>query len=73
MDILTAIVLIAILLVLVAPIVEIALKRPETFLELTGGARAFAEAPLPKSTSMEAAADDRKVEDLHPDHERLAA
>ncbi len=84
MDTLTAIVFIAVILVLVAPIVEIAVKRPEIFLELNAGTRAFAEAPLPKGAFMEAAAEDRedgktptngrpKVEVTHSGHELLAA
>ncbi|MEZ5831815.1 MAG: hypothetical protein R3D05_11600 [Dongiaceae bacterium] len=46
MDLLTAIVCFAVLLLSAAFILEIALKRPETFLEMSNGTRAFAEAPV---------------------------
>jgi hypothetical protein len=60
-DTLTTIVFVAIVLVLVAPIVEIAVKRPEIFLELNAGSREFAEAPLRKGEPVEAVAEDREV------------
>jgi hypothetical protein len=45
-DTLTVAVLVVTLLVLVAPIIEIAVKRPGIFLEMITDVRAFAEAPL---------------------------
>jgi hypothetical protein len=71
-DTLTAIILIIILLVLVAPIIEIAVKRPKTFLEMTADARAFAEAPLRESAAMRSSPDVRKAEDAPADDDRLA-
>ena len=47
-DPLSAIVVAIILLVLVAPIIEIAVKRPRIFREITEDTRAFAEAPVPE-------------------------
>ena len=72
MDTLTAIILGVILLVLVAPIIEIAMKRPKTFLEMTADARAFAEAPLNESAVMRPSPDVREVEDAPADDDRLA-
>jgi hypothetical protein len=45
---LTVIVVAIILLVLVAPIIEIAVKQPSIFREITEDTRAFAEAPVPE-------------------------
>jgi hypothetical protein len=56
-DTLTVAVLVVTLLVLVAPIIEIAVKRPRIFLEMTTDARAFAEAPLHESAAMLSSAD----------------
>ena len=80
-DTLTILAGVAILLILVAPIIEIALKRPGIFLELNAGTRAFAEATLPESGTMEAVAEDRTIPAnssktgprRHPEGERLAA
>lgn len=80
MDTLTAIVGAAILLILVAPIIEIAVRRPGIFFELNAGARAFAEAPLRDAGRTDRAAEDRtipangsKIETTHSEGERLAA
>lgn len=72
MDALTAIILVVILLVLVAPIIEIAVKRPKTFLEMTVDARAFAEAPLRESAAMRSSPDVLEVGDAPTDDDRLA-
>jgi hypothetical protein len=71
-DTLTVAILVVTLLALVAPIVEIAVKRPRTFLEMTTDARAFAEAPLHESAAMRSPADVREVEDAPVDDDRLA-
>jgi hypothetical protein len=71
-DTLTAIVLVAMLLVLVAPAIEIAVKRPRTFLEMTEDARAFAEAPRREDRAARSSADGRKVEVALTDTDRLA-
>jgi hypothetical protein len=57
--------------------IEIAVKRPKTFLEMTADARAFAEAPLHESATMRSFADVREVadvpvEDVLVDDDRLA-
>ncbi|MGH6929142.1 MAG: hypothetical protein ACREEV_12575 [Dongiaceae bacterium] len=72
MDTLTAIVLVVILLVLVAPVVEIAVKRPKTFLEMTEDARAFAEAPLREDLAVRSSVGGREVEAAPTDRDRLA-
>jgi hypothetical protein len=80
-DTLTILAGVAILLILAAPIIEIALKRPEIFLELNAGTRAFAEARLPHSGTMGAVAEDHTIPangskigpTRHPEDERLAA
>lgn len=72
MDTLTAIILFVTLLVLVAPIIEIAMKRPKIFLEITEDARAFAEAPPHECTAVRSSADIREVEDAPADDDRLA-
>lgn len=72
MDILTATVLVVILLVLATPAIEIAAKRPKTFLEMAADARAFAEAPLDESVAMQSSADVPKVEDVPADDDLLA-
>jgi hypothetical protein len=69
---LTAIILIIILLVLVAPIIEIAMKRPKTFLEMTEDTRTFAEAPLRESAAVRTSPDVRKTEDAPAEDDRLA-
>jgi hypothetical protein len=68
-------VFVTILLVLVAPVVEIAVKRPTIFLELARhrDLRAFAEAPLARETSRTAVANDPGVASPRSDRERLAA
>lgn len=78
-DILTAIVGIAMLVILVAPIIEIAVKQPKIFFELEG-TRAFAEAPLRDARVTEGAAGDRtipangsKIGSAHSANQRLAA
>ncbi|MGH6927993.1 MAG: hypothetical protein ACREEV_06720 [Dongiaceae bacterium] len=70
MDTLTAIVLVVMFLVLVAPIVEIAVKRPKILLEMTHDTRAFAEAPLRESAAVRSSAALRDV--ALPDDNRLA-
>jgi hypothetical protein len=80
-DTLTILAGVAILVILVTPIIEIALKRPEIFLELNAGTRAFAEAPLRDSGTMETVAEDRTIPangsktgtTRHTEGERLAA
>ena len=52
MDTLTVASLVVMLLVLVAPIIEISVKRPRILLEMATDARAFAEAPLHESAAM---------------------
>jgi hypothetical protein len=66
---------VTILLVLVAPVVEIAVKRPGIFLELARyrDLRAFAEAPLAKGASRREVANDAGVASPPSDKERLAA
>jgi hypothetical protein len=71
-DTLTATVLVVMLLVLVAPIVEIAVKRPKIFLEMIEDSRAFAEAPLREEAAMRSSADVREVDDVSTDDDRLA-
>jgi hypothetical protein len=68
----TAIILVVTLLVLVAPIIEIAVKRPKVFVEMTEDARAFAEAPLRESEAARSSADLREVEDAPATDDRLA-
>ena len=72
MDTLTAIILVVTLLVLVAPIIEIAVKRPKIFLEMTEDARAFAEAPLREGEAEQWSADRREVGDALAPDDRLA-
>jgi hypothetical protein len=72
-DFLTAIVFLATVLVLAARAVEIAVRRPEAFLELTAGARAFAEAALRESATMRSRVADRKIEVPPSEYRRLAA
>jgi hypothetical protein len=67
-DTLTAAILVVTLLVLVAPIIEIAVKRPKTFLEMIAGMRAFAEAPLDETAVMRPSADVREAADAPVDH-----
>jgi hypothetical protein len=59
-------------LVLVAPVIEIAVKRPKTFLEITADARAFAEAPFHESVAMRPSADVPKTEGAPANEDRLA-
>jgi hypothetical protein len=83
MDIPSTIIFIAVILVLVAPIVEIAVKRPKIFLEMNAGTRAFAEAPLREVTLVETAEDREDAKIIpnngsqitvtHSGQERLAA
>jgi hypothetical protein len=70
-----ALIFVTILVVLVAPVVEIAVKRPGIFLELARyrDLRAFAEAPLAKAASPRAVANDPGVASLRSAKERLAA
>lgn len=78
MDLLTISVFAAFILIVVAHVVEIAIKRPKTFLEMTAGARAFAEQALEDATS---AAPEPATRSDSPrastatdhDHSRLAA
>ena len=72
MDTLTVAILVIMLLVLVAPIIEIAVKRPKTFLEMTADMRAFADAPLHESAAMRWFSGAREVEDVPVDDDRLA-
>lgn len=72
MDTLTAIILVVILLVLVAPVIEIAVKRPKTFLEMTADARAFAEAPLSECAAMLSSADVRGGDGAPANSDHLA-
>jgi hypothetical protein len=79
-DTLTVLAGVAILLILVAPIIEIAMKRPAIFLELNAGTRAFAEAPLHGRTTGAVAenpiipANGAKIGTTHqPEGDRLAA
>ncbi len=69
------IIFVTILLLLLAPVVEIAVRRPGIFLELARDRdlRAFAEAPLGKGASPRAVANDRGVATPRSDKERLAA
>ncbi|MGE0120999.1 MAG: hypothetical protein AB7S71_21310 [Dongiaceae bacterium] len=73
MDTLTVIGLVVVLLVLVAPIIEIAVKRPRTFLEMEADTRDFAEMPVPEDAPRSPAptraaelapADDNRLADL---------
>ena len=48
MHTLSSLIYAVIVLVLAAPIIEILAKRPRTFLEMTEGSRAFAEAAMPE-------------------------
>jgi hypothetical protein len=57
---LTVIVVAIILLVLVAPIIEIAVKRPSIFREMTEDSRAFAEAPVPEGPAKRSPAEGRQ-------------
>jgi hypothetical protein len=68
------VIFVAILLFLVAPAIEIAVKRPAIFLELARqrNLRAFAEAPLGQDAPT-AVANDRGVASLPSNKERLAA
>jgi hypothetical protein len=72
-DTLSSIVCVAIFLILAAPIIEIAVKRPRIFLEMTAGSRAFAEATVPESDSTGSPAAGRRLGVLLSDGERLAA
>lgn len=72
MDTLTATILVITLLVLVVPTIEIAVKRPQTFLEMTADARSFAEAPLCENAAMPSPVNVREVEDTPADDDRLA-
>jgi hypothetical protein len=71
-DTLTAIILVVALLLMVAPIIEIAMKRPKIFLEMTDDARAFAEAPPHEGAAAQSSADVREVEAAPIDDDRLA-
>jgi hypothetical protein len=57
---LTVIVVAIILLVLVAPIIEIAVRRPSIFREITEDTRAFAEAPVPEGPAKRSRAEGRQ-------------
>jgi hypothetical protein len=70
-DTLTATILVVILLVLVAPIIEIAVKRPKTFLEMTEDARAFAEAPPDEGVAKQSSPDLANAGDEPADDRRL--
>jgi hypothetical protein len=71
-DILTAIVVAIILLVLVAPIIEIAVKRPRIFCEITEDTRAFAEAPVPEDPAKRSPAEGRQDAVVPQHDDRLA-
>jgi hypothetical protein len=64
-DTLTVIVVAIILLVLVAPIIEIAVKRPRIFREITEDTRAFAKAPVPKGPAKRSPAESREAAVVH--------
>jgi hypothetical protein len=68
------IVFVAILLLLVAPAVEIVVRRPGIFLELIRARdlRVFAETPLPKPSSS-AVANDQRASTPRSGEDRLAA
>jgi hypothetical protein len=71
-DTLTAAVVAIILLLLVAPVIEIAVKRPRIFREIADDTQAFAEAPVPESPAKRSPAEDREsAVAAHHDH-RLA-
>jgi hypothetical protein len=71
-DTLTAVVVAIILLLLVAPVIEIAVKRPRIFREIADDTRAFAEAPAPESPATRSTAEDRESA-VAPHHDdRLA-
>jgi hypothetical protein len=60
-DTLTAIVVAIILLALVAPVIEIIVKRPRIFREIADDTRAFAEAPVPESPAARSPAAERET------------
>jgi hypothetical protein len=72
-DTLTSLVYAVIILILVAPVIEIATKRPRIFLEMTEGSRAFAEAAIPESDATGSDSGRRALEVLPSERERLAA
>jgi hypothetical protein len=71
-DTLTAIAVAIILLVLVAPIIEIAVRRPRIFREITEDTRAFAEAPVPEARTKRSSAEDREGAVAPQHNDRLA-
>ena len=72
MDTLTAIVVAIILLALVAPVIEIIVKRPRIFREIADDTRAFAEAPVPESDAKRPPADERETAVAPRHDDRLA-
>jgi hypothetical protein len=62
-----------ILLVLMAPVIEIALRRPRIFREIAEDARAFAEAPVPEGTAERPPANGRDGTLAPQRDDRLAA
>jgi hypothetical protein len=72
MDTLTFIVVAVILLVLVEPIIEIAVKRPSIFREIAEDTRAFAEAPVPERPAKRSPAKGREDAVVPQHDDRLA-
>ncbi|WP_119301361.1 hypothetical protein [Dongia deserti] len=68
MDTLTAIVCFAVAFATGALILEIAMKRPETFREMLAGARVFAEAALPEGSSHQPSDRGPKMKGGHQQH-----
>jgi hypothetical protein len=71
-DTLTAIILAVIVLILAAPIIEIAVKRPRLFRDIADDTRAFAEAPVPEAPATPAPAERRDAAAAPRPDDRLA-
>jgi hypothetical protein len=72
-DTLSSLIYAVIAVVLAAPIIEIAVKRPRIFLEMNEGAEAFAEAPVPANDTTGSRTGRRALKVLPVEQERLAA